>query len=151
MLKITGTVVAVLCLVAGATAATPECLRPAEAEAEQAIRFQTELMLVSETCREQTYPRFLRRNRKALVDYQQRMIERYRRAGAPRPRATLDSYMTQLANQISLQVSAEPVEALCRDQADFLATADALDVKKFRHYIAEQAIKHAAGHGRCDD
>jgi hypothetical protein len=119
MFKINSTALVLSCIVASAAAAAEDCLRPAEAEADQAIRFQTELMVVSETCREQTYPRFLRRNRKALVDYQQRMIERYRRTGAPRPRASLDSYMTQLANQISLQVSAEPVEALCRDQADF--------------------------------
>ncbi len=108
-------------------------------------------MVVSETCREQTYPRFLHRHCKAVVDYQQRMIERYRRTGAPRPRASLDTYMTQLANQISLQVSAEPVEALCRDQTDFLATADTLDAKKFRRYIAKQAVEHAAEHRRCDD
>jgi hypothetical protein len=150
MLKITSTVLAVLCLVAGATAAPQECLRPAEAEAAQAIRFQTELMVVSETCHEQIYPHFLHRNRLALAEYQKRMIERYRRTGAARPKASLDTYMTGLANETALRVSAEPVEVLCREQADFLATADALDVKKFRRYIAKQAVERDAER-RCTE
>jgi hypothetical protein len=151
MLKITSTVLALLCLVAGATAATHDCLRPAEAEAEQAIRFQTELMVVSEACHEQTYPQFLHRNRKALAEYQKRMIERYRRTGAARPKASLDTYMTRLANETALRVSDEPVEALCHEQADFLATANALDAKKFRRYIAQQAMERDAEHRRCAD
>jgi hypothetical protein len=150
MLKISSTILLLLCLGVGAAAATQDCLRPAEVEAEQAIRFQTELMVVSETCHEQTYPKFLHRNRAALADYQRRMIERYRRIGAPRPKASLDTYMTQLANQTALRISNEPVEALCHEQADFLATANALDGKKFRHYIAKQAVERDADeHRRC--
>ena len=151
MLKITSTILVLLCLAIGATAATPECLPPAEAEAEQAIRFQTELMVVSETCHEQTYPQFLHRNRTALAEYQKRMIERYRRTGAARPKASLDTYLTGLANETALRVSAEPVEVLCREQADFLATANALDVRKFRRDIAKQAVERDAEHRRCAD
>jgi len=149
MLKITSAILVLLCLGVGAAAATQECLPPAEVEAEQAIRFQTELMVVSETCHEQSYPKFLHRNRAALAEYQRRMIERYRRAGAPRPKASLDTYMTQLANETALRVSNEPVEALCHEQADFLATANALDGKKFRRYIAKQAVERDGEHRRC--
>ena len=59
--------------------------------------------------------------------------------------------MTRLANETAAQVSAEPLEVLCREQADFLATADALDGKKFRRYIAKQATERDAEHRRCDD
>lgn len=151
MLKIMSTSLLLLCLGVGATAATQGCLQTAEAEAEQAIRFQTELMVVSETCHEQTYPQFLHRNRIALAEYQRRMIERYRRAGAARPKASLDTYMTRLANETALRVSNEPVEALCHEQADFLATAGALEGKKFRRYIAKQAVADDAEHRRCAD
>ena len=140
MLKITSTILVLLCLGVGATAETQDCLRPAEAEAEQAIRFQTELMVLSETCHEQTYPQFLHRNRIALAEYQRRMIERYRRAGALRPKASLDTFMTQVANETALRISNEPVEALCHEQAEFLATANSLDGKKFRRYITKQAV-----------
>jgi uncharacterized protein len=151
MFKIMSAALVLFCVAASATAATQECLRPAEAEAEQAIRFQTELMVVSETCHEQIYPHFLHRNRKALVDYQKRMIERYRRTGAARPTASLDTYMTRLANETAAHVSAEPLEMLCQEQADFLATADTLDGKKFRRYIAKQAMERDGEHRRCDD
>jgi uncharacterized protein len=151
MFKIMSAPLVLFCIAASAAAAAQECLRPAEVEAEQAIRFQTELMVMSETCHEQIYPHFLHRNRKALVDYQKRMIERYRRAGAARPTASLDTYMTRLANEVASRVSAAPVEELCREQADFLATADALNGKKFRRYIATQAVERDTEHRRCDE
>src|SRR5580704_13315181 len=150
MFKIMSAALVLFCVAASAVAATQECLRPAEAEAEEAIRFQTELMVVSETCHQQIYPRFVDRNRKELVGYQRRMIERFRRIGAPRPTASLDTYMTHLANEVALRVGAQDVDALCRDAADFLATADALDAKKFRRYIAEQAVERDGEHRRCD-
>ena len=40
--------------VALATAATPQCFKASDMEAEQAIRFQAELMVVSDTCGAQT-------------------------------------------------------------------------------------------------
>ena len=107
-------------------------------------------MVVNETCHEQIYPRFLHRNRKALVDYQKRMIDRYRRAGAARPTASLDTFMTGLANQISLQAGAQPVDELCREHADFLAAADALDAKTFRRFIAKEAAGSDADDRRCE-
>lgn len=128
-----------LSTVADATAATQQCLKPADIEAEQAIRFQTELMVVSDTCGAQTYTRFTRRNRAVLVEYQQQMIERFRRDGSARAEARFDSYLTRLANQISLRAGAQPVAALCRDSASLLATADTLDNEKFRRYIADRA------------
>jgi type 1 fimbria pilin len=122
-----------------AAAATPQCLRPGEAEADQAIRFQTELMVVSDTCGAQTYTRFARRNRDILVHYQEQVIERFRRAGSAHAEERFDAYLTRLANEVSLRVGAEPVAEMCRDAQPLLATADALQGDSLRHYIAEQA------------
>ncbi|HEX7967081.1 MAG TPA: hypothetical protein VF502_02590 [Stellaceae bacterium] len=149
MLKLMTAASVLLVSVAAAAAATQQCLRPAEAEAEQAIRFQTELMVVSDTCRDETYLRFSRRNRKALADYQKRMIEHYRRSGAAHPKARLDSYMTQLANEASLRAGETRPEILCRDKAELLATAESLEGKTFRRYVAEQAAQSGAADRRC--
>jgi hypothetical protein len=151
MFKTMTTVAMSFCLVAGAAAAAQGCWRPAEAEAEQAIRYQTELMVVSETCHEQTYPRFLHRNRNILAEYQRRMIEHYRRAGAAHPQASLDTYMTRLANEVALRVGTQSVGALCQEKADFLAEADAFDAKKFRGYIVARAAERAAEQRACID
>jgi uncharacterized protein len=124
---------------AWAAAATPQCLRANDAEAEQAIRFQTELMVVSDTCGAQTYTTFARRNREALRDYQQQVIDRFRRTGASHAEARFDSYLTRLANEVSLRLGAQPVAAVCRDAQSLLAMADTLAGDQFRHYVAEQA------------
>lgn len=145
------TAASLLLVSVAAAAATRPCLKPAEIEADQAIRFQTELMVVSDTCRDETYLHFLRRNRKVLADYQEHMIEHYRRDGAAQPKARLDSYMTQLANEASLRVGATRPEILCRDKADFLATAASLDGKKFRRLVAEQAARSEAAERRCKE
>lgn len=122
-----------------AAAATPQCLRSNEVEADQAMRYQAELMVVSDTCGAQTYTRFARRNREALVDYQRQMVEKFRRGGSPHAEARLDSYLTQLANEASLRVGAQPVAVMCRDHQDFLAKAETLNGDSFRHYIAAHA------------
>ncbi|MGO8919572.1 MAG: hypothetical protein ACLQJR_27035 [Stellaceae bacterium] len=150
MIKVATAAALVLGSVAWAAAATPQCLRANEVEAEQAIRFQTELMVVSDTCGAQTYTAFARRNRDALVAYQQQVIDRFRRSGASHAEASFDSYLTRLANEVSLRVGAKPVATMCRDAERFLATADTLAGDQFRRYVAEQA---AAGgdYRRCRD
>lgn len=150
MIKVATAAALLLGSVAWATAATPQCLRSNEAEAEQAIRFQTELMVVSDTCGAQTYTAFARRNRAALVDYQQQVIERFRRSGSGHAEARFDSYLTQLANEVSLRVGAQPVAAMCRDAQPFLATAETLAGDQFRHYVAEQAAMRSKEQ-RCRD
>jgi hypothetical protein len=132
---------ALLVLAAGvsAVAATPQCLRSDEAVADQAIRFQTEVMVISDTCGAQTYTRFARRNHLALAQYQEQIIERFRRSGSSHAEARFDAYITHLANEVSLRVGARPVAIMCRDAQGLLATADTLQGEKFRHFVAERA------------
>ena len=91
MIKLATAMALLIGSAAWAAAATPQCLRANDAEAEQAIRFQTELMVVSDTCGAQTYTAFARRNRAALLDYQHQVIERFRRTGASHAEARFDS------------------------------------------------------------
>ena len=137
--------------IALATAAAPQCLKPNEIEAEQAIRFQAELMVVSDTCGAQTYTHFARRNHEALKDYQQQVIERFRRNGGGHPEARFESYLTRLANEVSLRNGAQPVAQVCRDAAGFLATADKLERDSFRRYVAARAQENSAEFRRCSN
>jgi hypothetical protein len=152
MMKFASAAMFLLGSVALAAAAAPQCLAPNEIEAEQAIRFQAELMVVSDTCGAQTYTQFARRNRTTLVDYQQQVIDRFRRSGTPHAEAKFDSYLTRLANEVSLRTGAQPVAAMCRDAASFLATAESLvGGDEFRRYIAQQAATHRADYRRCSN
>ena len=152
MFKLASAAVLLLGSVTLAAAAAPQCLAPKEIEAEQAIRFQAELMVVSDTCGAQTYTQFARRNRTTLVDYQQQVIDRFRRDGTTHAEAKFDSYLTRLANEVSLRTGAQPVAAMCRDAASFLATAESLvGGDEFRRYIAQQAATHRADYRRCSN
>ncbi len=149
MFKLLCSAAVLLGSVALAGAATPQCFKADEMEAEQAIRYQAELMVVSDTCGVRTYTEFARRNRDVLVDYQHQVIERFRRDGVAHAEARFDSYLTRLANEVSLRTGAQPVAAVCHDAADLLATADTLGRDDFRRYIAAQVSDGKTSLRRC--
>jgi len=153
MIKLASAAVLLLGSVSLAVAAAPQCLAPQEIEAEQAVRFQAELMVVSDTCGAKTYTQFAQRNRSTLVDYQKQVIDRFRRDGTAQGKAEsrFDSYLTHLANEVSLRTGAQPVAAMCRDAASFLATAETLNGDEFRRYIAQQAATHRSDYRTCSN
>jgi hypothetical protein len=136
-------VVAVAALLAfavgGADAASQRCYAPAEIEAEQAILFQTELMVVAEACRDPSYVSFITRNRETIIDYQGRMIEHFRRNGDRRAESALDTYLTRLANQSALRNGEVPVATVCAGSGNLIATANSLGKEDLRRYAAEKA------------
>jgi hypothetical protein len=132
-----------------ASAAAAECYRATEIEAEQAVRYQTELMVVSDTCKVETYRQFTVRNRDVIVIYQKEMIEHFRHTGKGRAEATFDSFQTRIANEVSLEKGRQPIAILCKNAADFLAKADALDKLKFRSYVTGLAAERRATYHPC--
>lgn len=128
--------------------AAPLCFRPAEIEAEQGIRFQTELMVLSDACGDKTYTRFSQRNREVLTNYQQLMIQHFRRGGG-HPEATFDRYMTRLANETALHDGSELLSSLCARSAGLLASAAAWSKDDFRRYAAAQATERAHEYRHC--
>lgn len=132
-----------------AQAAPKQCFAPSDIEAETAVRFQAELMVMSDTCGTHTYTDFARRNRDALIDYQKQVIDRFRRDGQSHAEARFDSYLTRLANEVSLRSGIQPVATVCRDAAQLLATAEKLNDDGFRHYIANTAAIHRADYRSC--
>jgi hypothetical protein len=134
--------------IAPAVAAGP-CYRPAEIEAEQAVRYQARIMVLSDTCNDGTYRDFTLRNREVIVSYQKELIERYRRGGAHRPEASLDNYMTGIANEYSLANGTEIVTAVCQRSAALLSEAAKLDKAQFRHHVEELVAENRAAYKTC--
>jgi hypothetical protein len=144
-------VFAVATLVTGAAAAAgPRCFKPAEIEAEQAMLFQTELMVVAEACRDPAYVSFLTRNRDTVVFYQKQLVEHFRRHGERRAEIALDSYLTRLANESSLRNGRVPVTVVCNQGATLLRTANALGPRDFRNYAAEKATLNRSYYRACN-
>src|SRR5689334_11493120 len=82
-----------------ASAADRNCFSAADIEAEQAIQFQTDLMVISSACRDTVYGEFRARNKDVIIRYQNAMIDHFRRTGARNPKSAYDSWQTSLANE----------------------------------------------------
>ena len=77
------------------SASHANCYTPNAIEAEQAIRFMTDVMVASSACQNTTYAEFRLRNRDPIVAYQKALIAHFH--GAP----AFDRWNTSLANQSS--------------------------------------------------
>src|SRR5271165_6478325 len=101
-------VAAAVCLAAVSRgfAADGSCYSAMDQEAEQAIVFQTNLMVVSSACRDETYGLFRARNKDAIIRYQKIMISHFRREGFRDAQGRFDSWNTSLANEIALKEGA---------------------------------------------
>ncbi len=122
-----------------ASAADRSCYSASDLEADQAIRFQTNLMVVSSACRNTVYGEFRIRNKDAIIRYQKAMIEHFRRAGARNAQSEFDRWNTSLANEISLKQGEIPTAQVCQQATDLLKMASSLDAKGFRDYAVAQA------------
>jgi hypothetical protein len=136
---------ALACLAAGAGPAVSaeSCYSQAAMEADQAIRFLTELMVASSTCEDRVYPEFRLRNKDAIISYQKALIAHYHST------ARFDAWNTALANEVSLRQNALPTSQVCQQAAALFAKAKTLDDGKFRAFAAAQAASASAQYRKC--
>jgi hypothetical protein len=130
-----------------AAAADRNCYSAADAEAEQAILFQTNLMVTSSACRDTVYGEFRSRNKDAIIRYQNAMIEHFRRTGARNPKSAFDAWQTSLANEAARKQAVVPTAQACQQASEMLKLASTLDAKGFRDYAVAQAVNDT--HPKC--
>jgi hypothetical protein len=119
-------------------------------EAEQALIFQTNLMVVSSACRDETYGEFRYRNKDAIIAYQHEMIAHFRRAGYRNGQAEFDRWNTSLANEIALKQGEMPTAQVCQQAAPMEKLARTLDAKGLHDYaVAHEAGASVDGHALC--
>ncbi len=146
-------VAALALFVAGTTAAgavSQGCYRKSEAVADQGIRYVTDVMVISDTCRNETYDRFALRNRDIIVGFQKAMMEHFRRGGGG-AQAKLDAFMTHLANESALRTGAQDIGQVCAVAVQFLATADQLVGEGFQHYVEQQLDQRRDDYKFCKE
>jgi hypothetical protein len=132
-----------------ASAAERSCYSPTDLEAEQAIVFQTNLMVVSSACRDEVYGLFRARNKDAIIRYQRIMINHFRREGFRNAQSRFDTWNTSLANEIALKQGAMPTAQVCQQAASMLKMASSLDARGLHDYAVTQAAGPAETHPRC--
>jgi hypothetical protein len=125
---------------ATASAADRNCFSPADIEAEQALLFQTNLMVISSACRDTVYGEFRARNKDAILRYQNAMIDHFRRTGARNPKSAFDTWQTSLANDAARKQAVIPTAQFCQESAEMLKLASTFDSKAFRDYAVAHAV-----------
>lgn len=136
-------------MISVAQAAT--CYRTEEIEADQAVRFQTQLMVLSDSCGSTSYSQFTHRNASTLAAYQEKMIGYFRRITGRGADSAFDRFITSLANKTALDAGKEPIASLCSRSAEFLTKAQGFDREQFVHYVAEQAAAQRGNYTICKD
>jgi hypothetical protein len=129
--------------------AADRCYSAADQEAEQAILFQTNLMVVSSACRDNIYGEFRARNKDAIIRYQRIMINHFRREGYRDAQSRFDSWNTSLANSLALKQGAMPTGVVCQQSVNLLKMASTLNPKGLHDYAVAQAASPAETHPRC--
>jgi lipid A disaccharide synthetase len=119
------------------------CYSQQAIEAEQAIRFMTDVMVVSSECQDTVYAEFRLRNRDAILAYQKAMIAHFH---GNKP---FDTWNTSLANQAAMKQAGQTVSQICTQSADLMAKAKSFDSNGFRQYAASQAAAAGAQYTKC--
>jgi len=126
-----------------AASAKTACYSANEIEAEQAIRFVTDLMVASSTCQNTTYAEFRNRNQAAIVAYQKALIRHFHGAKG------FDAWNTSLANLAAQRSAGMPSAQVCQQAAPMMQKASALDSKGFHDYAVAQAAAAGPQYTRC--
>jgi hypothetical protein len=123
--------------------ARAQCYSQSAIEAEQAIRYITDVMLASTACQNTTYAEFRLRNKDAIVAYQKAMISHFR------GEAAFDRWNTALANAAAQKQANENLGVFCQRAETLMKQAKALDPAAFRAYAASQAATAGAQYPKC--
>jgi hypothetical protein len=126
----------------GADAGSP-CYTQSAIEAEQAIRYLTDVMVASSACRNTTYAEFRLRNKDTIIAYQKAMISHFRGASA------FDRWNTALANIAAQKQAAVNLGVFCQQSEALMKQAKALDPTAFRAYAASQAAAAGPQYTKC--
>jgi len=119
------------------------CYSQAAVEAEQAIRYMTELMVISSACQNTTYAEFRLRNRDAIVAYQKSMVTHFR--GAP----AFDKWNTVIANEAAQRQGNTALGTFCQQAEATLKQAATLDLQAFRAFAAQKAAAAGTQYPKC--
>ena len=115
------------------------CYSKAEFEAEQAILFQTNLMVVSSACHNASYVTFRMHNTAAIIRYQHQMIDYFRHTGSRQPDRSFETWITHQANAAAEKETGTPTPQICQQAAGLLKLASGLDPKQFHELVAARA------------
>ncbi len=135
------------------------CYTPTEAEAEQAIRIHSELMVIGLNCQHMTppnqenlysqYREFTSKNENLLHRYEEILIDYFDRAGAHNPVGKLNDMRTAVANRISNDAARMRPDIFCQRYADRIEQASRMNQNQIRQWASTFFPSHPASRPIC--
>lgn len=136
------------------------CYNHAEAEAEQALRIHSELMVIGLNCQAMRfsngdnlysrYRRFTQDHSHIFENYEQRLIEYYRQRGDRDPEATLNTLRTDLANKISHDAAKMQPHTFCNRYAGRIVQVQGMSGPALRQWASTFYPSHPVSHPICE-
>ena len=148
--------VAVLCsiaLPARAVTIGEGCYTPDEAEAEQAIRIHSELMIIALNCQHSrfsqssnnlytTYRQFTVDHGRIIKNYESVLVGYFQRVRARDPEAGINDLRTRFANKISLDAAKMRPDVFCYEYAPRIDTVAGMSDEQFKQWAATSYRGH---------
>lgn len=152
-------ILAALLIVMTAPANAASCYSKAEAEAEQAIRIHSELMVIGLNCQHmgkrdglnlyQQYRQFTADHGELLANYEQTLIDFFKRNGDEKPEASFNTLRTNVANKISNDVAAMRPDIFCSRYAPRIIKASKMTESDVRKWAATFYPSHPVSKPLC--
>ncbi len=137
-----------------------QCYSRSEAEAEQAIRIHSELMVIGLNCMNmrfrdgtnlyRTYHNFTRANSDMFQGYEQTLVDYFRKAGHDQPERSLDTLRTVLANNISNSAARMKPDQFCNRYAGRVLQASGMDRSTLRQWASTFHPSHPVSRPICE-
>jgi hypothetical protein len=137
------------------------CYTKADAEAEQAIRIRSELMVIGLNCQASrfrgtpenlymTYRQFTADHGPLFAAYEKQMLNYYRRAGAPSPDAALNELGTSFGNKIALDVAKMRPDMFCYQYSPRMQKIKSMSDEQVRQWAATAFVNHPPSRPMCN-
>lgn len=135
------------------------CYMAQEAEAEQGIRIQSELMVIGLNCQHMTprgwknfyqqYREITARYSDLFSGYEETLLQYYQKSGDGNPEGRLHDLRTSLANKVSTDAAKMRPDIFCATYAPRIPKAAQMTRDDFRQWAASTYTTQAGSHPLC--
>lgn len=136
-----------------------QCYTPEEAEAEQAIRIHSELMVIALNCQHMTprgwknfyqqYQEITNRNANLIGNYENILISYFAVAGRSNAELAFHDMRTNFANKVSTDAARMRPDIFCSNYAPRLPKVDKMTEADLRSWARDAARTQASSHQPC--
>ncbi len=139
--------------------ASKTCYTKKDSEAEQGIRIHSELMVIGLNCQHkykagsenlyQAYRLFTAVHAKTFAEYENQLLDYFRRAGSKNPEADLNTMRTSFANKISLDAAKMRPDMFCYRYAPRIQKVKDMKDSDLRKWAATSYDSHPTSKDGC--